>query len=335
MTDSRAPSSDDSDSSATRVDLGDDLLKDTTVIFQRDALSQESAASPKGEVDDLLQSAKILVSEGLLEEAKKVLRQILIHHPLSSIAQQTLEEIQGLELKQIFRGSDVLRSYSQNAEQRLPQQEWGGVDSEALMRQLDHDLDLGIFKDRRSSQRSSQGFGKQGVSSEKDQEVGSKDYESSNFLLWNEERVSAYVQLLEKSLAGGSARDWIDLGIAFLEMDLYEISVRLFMGACRKVNPSSPEAGEVTLSATCLLALALVKSDRPFEALSRIQPLLQDVEIKSENKVELFYLMARTYESLKKFDFAHQCYRRIMDIDPKYRDTLQRLRSWTKAKVKE
>jgi hypothetical protein len=138
--------------------------------------------------------------------------------------------------------------------------------------------------------------------------------------------MSSFCSRIEQDLSQSPIQDWIDLGIAFLEMDLYEIAVRLFSGACRRIEPDVQSDSEVALSATCLLALSLILVGRPFDAISKIQPLLGDVNIRKEQKAELFYLMGRTYESMKKFLLAVQFYRQVIEIDAQYRDVDRRIR---------
>ncbi len=114
--------------------------------------------------------------------------------------------------------------------------------------------------------------------------------------------MDAFTLKLEQGLIGASLQDWVDLGIAFLEMDFYQIAVRLFTGACRKID--SEMQGEQSLSATSLLAFSLILLGRPYEAISALQPLLRDVDLKAEQKIELYYLMGRTYDLLKKDELA-------------------------------
>ncbi len=288
---------------ATRVDLGDDLLEKTAVIPGIRKHSEKNALAPamkpavnpaelQGGVADLFQSAKILVSEGLTEEAKRVLRQILIADAGNANARKLLDQIHEIELKQIFSEEEIHRPFRRKSDPVLVE-----YDSEWVIRQLDEDLKLGMRVPM-------------------DQLT----------LFQDPELMNSFISKLEKDLSTASIQDWIDLGIAFLEMELYSIAVRLFMGASRHLDQSISSGSEICLSINGLLALSLILADRPLEAVSRIQPLLRDAEIKLENKIELFYLMGRTYECMNKRDLAFQYYKQVLKTDPHYRDTEQRLR---------
>lgn len=293
---------------ATHVDLGADLLEKTAMIpglFPVSARgpSRANPADPAanlegpGSVTDQLQSAKILMSEGLSEAAKKVLHQILIADSGNVSAKVFLKEIHELELRQIFGEEEIRRPYGRKGEQPELGVEVGvGIetDPQKVMQQLDSDLGLGIFSEVSSGDRS--------------------------------DLMDEFALELEKILIKGSAQDWIDMGVGFLEMELYPIAVRLFSGSVRRLDLEDPDSSVNALSATSLLALSLIFAGRPFEAIARIQPLLRNVEIKRENKIELFYLMGRAYESMEKFDFAFQFYRQVIEIDPRYRDIERRIR---------
>ncbi|NBU22245.1 hypothetical protein EBS43_12670, partial [bacterium] len=117
-----------------------------------------------------------------------------------------------------------------------------------------------------------------------------------------------------------------DLGVGFLEMELSMIAIRLFSGAQKRLEGwEDSQSQELNLSATSLLALALLQEGKPYEAYSEIQPLLHDLDIPLDRKVELYYLVGRAFESLRKFQMAQEFYSQVIKIDPKYRDTSDRI----------
>ena len=85
----------------------------------------------KVSLDDDVESAKILFQEGLFDEAKKVLHQVLIRHPLFTRASQLLDEIRNEELNLILNRSSTLRGGKKPPE-----------DPEAIIRKLEKDLGM-------------------------------------------------------------------------------------------------------------------------------------------------------------------------------------------------
>ena len=265
---------------ATRVDLGDDLVEKTVVLLHPSVRPQVSGE----EIADLFQTAKILLGEGLTEDAKKILHQILIQDPSHAGARASLNQLHDLELKQVFQADERKFAYRQNLESDLEPHPIF-CDPDEVVRRLDRDLNLSI--DQLS-------------------------------LFEDPELLKTFIGGLEKDLIAAPYRDWCDLGIAFMEMELYSIAIPLLFGAYRRT--------EDRLSVGCLLSLALILGNRALEAVVQLQPLLRDSEIPLNDKTELFYLMGRVYESLNQHDLAYSYYLQVKDQDPQYRDLDQRLR---------
>ena len=265
---------------------------------ENDALVQPLAVNApvdciQNPVVELLENAKILLNEGLLEEAKKTLRQILISFPGHVSARDMLDQIQDDELQQIFL-SDEGPFVSRLSASKQPE-----VDSEELMKRLDQDLRLGVF----------------------DTDVPSVGIESFS-LFQDEKAMEKFILKLEKDMVGATSRDLLDLGIAFLEMDLYSIAARLFKLDCSREG--------APLAATALWALSLILLCKPFEAIAKMQPVLRNTDLKNLDKIEFFYLMGRAYEVLKEFPLASQFYQQVVDLDAGYRDSEWRLRKYSK-----
>ncbi len=296
----------------TYVDLGEDLIGHTNISIpssstippDRRAIGDiEINSGADGQlvedrdVPTLMENAKILFNEGLLDDAKKLLRKILILDPQNISAKKQLAEIQDRELSEMLRegekgstsgGRDPLES---------------DLDSEEILKKLDFDLGLGVFTENQPEALVNQ-----------------------LSLFQNIEEMDAFYSTLERDLIDSSARDWIDLGIAFLEIDLYYIAIKLFTGACKSLKVDSEDFAEMAVSATSLLALTLYLGGRPYEAISKIQSMLIDIDIPREHKTELFYLLGRIYDSLKKPDLAKKLYLATKEIDPNYRDLQERLK---------
>lgn len=274
----------------SKVDLGEDLLEKTDHRGKR-------ISSGEGSLEESFHSAQILLQEGFRTDAKRELRQILIRDPGFLEAQKLLDQVSEAELKSALEGG----SLQSRSALSLTSEETG--DAEALMRRLDSELELGIFIDAPPSVKLSQ----------------FSMFEDPSLL-------QEYAAHLEKELAQADPKDWIDLGIGFLEMELSPIAIRLFAGAQRLAEKSSEASSrDLLLSATSLLALTLLQEGKPYEAFSQLQPLLHDLNISTEKKVELYYLVGRAFEAMKKVRMAQEFYSQVMKIDPKYRDTINRL----------
>jgi len=192
----------------TRIDLGDDLLEKTAILNAPDNISNREIdpvlkslnikAVTLENLDDILTSAKILQGENLFEDAKKLLHQILILSPDHPEAKKLLNEIHDTELQQIFGKSTPPPS--------RPPINSDHFDPDVLIHHLDQDLGLGIFNE-------------------------TKIQLNQFSLIQNPEELNAYCDQLEQDLGQSPAQDWIDLGIGFLEIDLYSVASRLFAGA--------------------------------------------------------------------------------------------------------
>ena len=291
--------------SGTRVDLGEDLVEETAPLLVPkvkreinpilDSLNI-TEVTPEN-ISDIIESAKILMNESLLDDAKKLLHQVLIVAPDHIVARKYLNDIHDEELKQIFGDRSPSRYQKEENSSYLKE------DPEQLIRKLDLDLGLGLF---------SGSFATAPL--------------SELSLFKDDVELEAYGDRIEHDLFSAPVKDWIDLGIAFLEMDLYPISIRLFSGACRRLTLDSEQNIESALSATSLLALSLIMAGRPYEAASELQPLLMDLDVPNERKAELYYLMGRIYEIMKNAEFAKKFFTQVREIDPAYRDVSSRMK---------
>ncbi len=285
------------DEKPTRVDLGDDLLENTRSSM---SVSAPATSSAEESVSELLESAAILESQGLRDDAKRLLRRVLRQDSRNVPARKKLEAILKLELDALLAGSPLQTPTPVPGEvSRLefPVDDPAGVDSEAVMRALDRDFQLGVFRD-----------GTQGESIE---------FEVSVF--GDRENREKFEKDLEGKLAGASARDCLDLAIAFLEMDLFSVALHLLERA--------EHDSEIRYLAAPLRADALIRVGRAFEAVLILEPLWLDPEVSRAGKLEYMYLMARAKEQLGRFDQALEWYRRVESVDADYRETAFRVRS--------
>lgn len=259
--------------SETRTDLGEDLL--------RPPVDGEGSALVRSDIPvaELFRTAEILFTEGLIEEAKKAFRRVLIQDSGHSGALRRLNEIHELELKQIF-GTPPGQGTSAP---RISES-----DLEEVIDSLDRDLQVGasplsemdLFQDRTG--------------------------------------IEKFSRKLEQDLMGLSVQERIDIGIAFLEMDLNEMAARQFRSILR--DDRADQAQVATL-----LATAYLQANEPYEAILVLESWLSDSEMTPKERIHFYYLMGRSYERLGKQSEALKWYRESSKIDPTYRDVSARL----------
>lgn len=281
---------------STRVDLGTDLLE--TTAGGTDLLREQSfILKDIKDIPDALKSAKILQDEGLLEEAKKILRKILFKDPRCIPAKKRLQEIHEIEVKQIF--SDLDHSSKRSREP--------SIDANQVIQQLDHDLAV-----RGTSSRS----------------ILTPD--SLTFSLFGDaQNIDAFAFRLDRELEDASTKTRMDLGIAFLEMGLYDLAIRQF----RIVSQAEAVSDDASMraSALSLLAYSMILAGKSFDAIMILEPAIADHDVGPEIKVEFYYLMGRAEESLGHRENAVRWYQEVIRIDRIYRDASDRLKNCFKA----
>lgn len=266
-------------------------------------------------VDEKFENAQILVAEGFEDEAKDLLREILIAESNHVGARKKLDEIQAGELSRILsdRETPVRKpKWRDTGRAGKDPQDSGGHsrratdqpnavkiedpirDSEAALKKLDLDLGLGLGLDREGGADQSAFYGQS-------------------------EDLKTFGAELEKQLQSASPRDRMDIGIGFLEMGLMDLAIHQFKSAQR--------APELRSAATGLWAYSLILSGRPFDASQTLEPMLSDTELGAEEKIDLYYLMARAQERLGRVGYAADWYNQVLELDPAYRDVRDRLRS--------
>ncbi len=297
---------------STQVDLGDDLLQTRTV--QRPAPSDGAPARAEVKADsvvessdELLLNAKILMGEGLLEDAKKTLRRVLRVSPGNLTARDRLEEIQKIEIKRLLGSDD--RAVSGFRSTKRNSAESQSEDPDQVLAELERDI---------GAAGSTIGGAAIGA-------AGSAASISEAQLFPTPTARDQFLSGIEALCATASTQDRIDLGIAFLEMDLYEIAIRQFERAT--LDPAHERR------ARNLLAVAYLAAGKPFDAMIEVENLVADQSIPPEEKVDLGYLGGRAQEALGNFEAAAHWYRAVLQIENHYRDSQQRLLQCSKRCV--
>jgi len=286
----------------TRVDLGEDLLERAVAPAPHTAEQPTEERLPEiTDLEDSLQSAQIYLNEGFLDEAKRLYRAILRIEPRHPVALTKLEEIQETELRSIFH-EEQPRRYGRDRRQAAADP--GAVDSEWVMRQLDKDLQLGIFEPS----------------------AASEPQVAEMSLFADKAALEAYAARLEEELAEASAQDRMDIGIAFLEMGLFELAARQFETLRQAIPREDEDRAPIRRASISLLAYTLIRAGRPFEAMLDIEEVLGDPEITPAEKLEFYYLMGRANEKLSRREAAAAWYGKSARLDPGYRDVRDRLK---------
>ena len=264
----------------TRVDLGDDLLEKTSTLTP---LVREGARAP-----ELIGNARILLNEGMPEEAKKLLRRVLVLDSKNVEARERLDEIHELELKQIF-GTET------HGERRRSGRDASAESSASTaLRSLDRDFNLGFF-------------GPDGTEFSPAEAIFDSDSEMEKLGI-----------KLDEEYRDFSAMQRIDIGIAYLEMGFYRIALLQFEAASHD--------DMLYLAGVALQAHTLILMGKAFEATLLLSALVRDSGTLEEKKLEPYYLLGRAHEVLQNPGDAKLWYEKAQSIDPHYRDVEDRLK---------
>lgn len=222
----------DSPPDATRIDLGDDLLEKTAAMpapgARTSAPSKPGRADSAGRkpsesqatgsiahigplmvdhgsggassghaadpsASEVIEDVRIMVREGLLEEAKKRLHHVMLDDPRNLAARAELSVIHELELRQMFNDTSPVRS-------SLKKRGYVEPDTGKILAALDRDLGLGL---------STHPFG----------------------LVRDEAAVRHLADCIDSEMENASVQDNLDMGIGFLEMGLHDLAVERFARA--------------------------------------------------------------------------------------------------------
>lgn len=250
-------------------------------LLQTRTVSRPAPSGTEGGIEELLVNSKILIGEGFLDDAKTTLRRVLRLDPTNITARDRLVEIQKTEIRRLLGQEENPRSSFLRSKKKTDETE---SPDEVL------------------------------ISLER--EIGTSSEPSSEFF-HNPEALQDFLGSLEKLCGGASAQDRIDLGIGFLEMELYDVAVHQFQVAVR--DP------ENEVKARGLLATAFVAQKKYFDAMIELELLVADQSIPAEGKVNFGYLAGLAQEGLGNLEAAARWYRAVFLIDPEYRDTKERM----------
>lgn len=272
----------------TRMDLGDDLLQTKTV--SRAAKRAATPAipvpvvdtGPEAGVEELLVNAKILIGEGFLDDAKATLRRVLRMEPSNLTARDRLEEIQKTEIRRLLGQEENPRSSFLRSKLKV---EETGETRESILSSLENEIGMKVDPELEFFQKP--------------------------------EDLPIFLEGLEKLCSGATPQDRMDLGIGFLEMELYDGAVFLFRSVTQYVESERKARG--------LLATALIAQGKYFDAVIELESLVADQSGTAEEKIDFGYLAGVAQDGLKNFEAAVRWYRAVLQIDPEYRDASERM----------
>lgn len=270
----------------TMVDMGEDLIEQTrsgAVINSSPKNSASSLADTPFNLQEEVQKGEILYNEKLFDDAKKVLRKVLRHSPRNPTATRILEEIQKQELQDLLGGEAPRK--------RLGQTDAVEDQPAAVLERLEKELNVHFDRG---------------------------ELKPVPDLFESQEAFDRYKRKISAAVEGLPAQNQIDLGIAHLEMGLFETSQKIFEEVVR--------SDEHKLPGMYLLGLALIFGGKAIEATIKLEPLCRDLSLSEGAKTDFLYLMGLAFERLNDVRKAREFYRRAYTLNPKYRDVLDKLK---------
>jgi pilus assembly protein FimV len=126
------------------------------------------------------------------------------------------------------------------------------------------------------------------------------------------------VGIKEKLSDSDSATNW-DLGLAYKEMGLFEDAVHAFEFASR--DPAR------TASAKNMIGICYAALSRMDEAVQTFNDGLKVVHLNDNEKMGLLYELGKTFQMMKRYKEAFDCFDQICKIDNKFADAAARIRA--------
>lgn len=316
-----------SEAENTVVDLGDDLLEKTAVVSRSESHSD-------------FESAKILFQEGLVEDAKKILRAILVSDPDHVQARQLLEKAQKEEEIQILnqeprKRASVAPSFrgEENSGGHAPPEtgieagnycETGKPNNghvrehkdsiEFLLEGLDKDFSLGL------------------LSAHRDAKTPRGEDEAVHRL--NEKFRAELCGAVERKLVELEAQDRQDLGIALFEIGEYQLAAQCFASAKKHWEwvyslDIDKNGLAAWISAAVLEAVAYTELENGYQGALVLEPLLRIPALSPVLRAELLYWSGRCSELRGELGAAKGYYLQVWLLNDCYRDLKDRLGNLT------
>lgn len=240
-------------------------------------------AAAETEADEF-QKGEILLNERLLDDAKKVFRKILRQDPSHEGARRRLDEISKIELQDLLGGEASKKRLGSFGTQ---------VDEtpEQVLERLEKDLHISVAK---------------------------AELKPIPDLFKDQSSLAKYSEHVLNTVTALTPRDRIDVGIAHLEMGLFDVAQAIFETVVRYED--------YKVTGMYLLGLSLIYGGKAIEASIRLEPLARDLTLLESQKADFLYLMALAFERLHDERKAREFFRRVYLLNPKYRDVVEKLK---------
>lgn len=137
-------------------------------------------------------------------------------------------------------------------------------------------------------------------------------------LFANQEKQKQYTNQLLTLCKTLKPNEIKDLGVAHFEMGLYDIAADLFEEVVKEDAYKN--------SGTYLLGLSLIYANKSVEATIKIEPIIRDLTLPDDQKCDFYYLMGIAFEKLHETVKAREMFRKIIVLNPRYRDVVDKLR---------
>lgn len=124
---------------------------------------------------------------------------------------------------------------------------------------------------------------------------------------------------VREKLQGLSSQDMKDWGVAFLEMGAFDAAKLIFEELAQQQDER--------VQATYLLALTLMGSADFVGMTILLEPYVRDFSLPEEKKTDFLYLMGIAFEKLGEPVKSREYYRRVFNLNPRYRDVAERLQA--------
>ena len=123
-----------------------------------------------------------------------------------------------------------------------------------------------------------------------------------------------------------SPREYLDLGIAFFEMECFADALRELLRAEKRIRIEQTFLDKTGIMVAALIAQCLVNLGKAFEAKTHLEPVLTEPDLKHEDKLNLYYAMGIVEQALESAPSAVGWFKKVLQIDPDFKDAQNRIR---------